>query len=631
MLRTLPMRRVTIQVLAEDARDAALALAETAAFAPDASAELDASLPLDPAVTYRRTLTEARARLHKILAESPPLSVPVQPPVRSVPEPELERLNQWLGELWARCSQRLEALRELHERLSRSEQLLVTLENFLSLDVDLDRFHRDGGLLDLRIGTIPEADENRLSEALALAGFALHAFLRTRGRSHVVVAGPRGTASGLESLLRAAGWQSLSIPAEFHRRPAEVRRDLQSRMAGLQDRGRQLRAEIDDLCRESAESLAHARASLAAAASYAGLGEGMRGRGGLTVITGWVPERDLGRLEAHLFGSLPERVVIASRPPREGERVPSVLAHGRLLGPFVTLVKGYGVPRYGEFDPTLLLALSFVIMFGMMFGDVGHGGVIALAGLVMHRRLAGFTTFAVAAGLSSMTFGLLYGSVFGSEHWLRPLWLAPMQDPVRLLRLALFWGAGFVLVATALGAYNRFREGARLQALCDGDGVAGLVLFMSLFYAGLSWFDAGQTDQTALLFAGAALLLILVYQWGQSAGPVAERGMVVLVRTLETLLQYLAGTLSFLRVAAFSLNHVALAFAVFSLAGTLQGAGQWAILILGNLFIIVLEGAIVGIQVMRLEYYEGLSRFFRGDGREFRPLRLDRGAAVPRE
>ena len=84
-----------------------------------------------------------------------------------------------------------------------------------------------------------------------------------------------------------------------------------------------------------------------------------------------------------------------------------------------------------------------------------------------------------------------------------------------------------------------------------------------------------------------------------------------------------SGTLSFLRVAAFSLNHIALAAAVFSIAGMMDTTGHWITVVLGNVFIIVLEGAIVAIQVLRLEYYEGFSRFFSGKGKAFEPLKLD--------
>ena len=98
-----------------------------------------------------------------------------------------------------------------------------------------------------------------------------------------------------------------------------------------------------------------------------------------------------------------------------------------------------------------------------------------------------------------------------------------------------------------------------------------------------------------------------------------------LIGGAESVIKYVANTLSFLRVAAFSLSHVAFTVAVFTVADTMGVVGHWVALVLGNCFIIVLEGAIVIIQTLRLEYYEGFSRFFHGDGREFRPLQLKWG------
>jgi V/A-type H+-transporting ATPase subunit I len=99
--------------------------------------------------------------------------------------------------------------------------------------------------------------------------------------------------------------------------------------------------------------------------------------------------------------------------------------------------------------------------------------------------------------------------------------------------------------------------------------------------------------------------------------------VVALIETLETAINLFANTLSFLRVAAFSLNHVALALAVFTIAAGLDAVGHGIAVVLGNVVIVVLEGGIVAIQALRLLYYEGFSRFFAGDGVEFRPLRLE--------
>lgn len=101
-----------------------------------------------------------------------------------------------------------------------------------------------------------------------------------------------------------------------------------------------------------------------------------------------------------------------------------------------------------------------------------------------------------------------------------------------------------------------------------------------------------------------------------------ERFIIVMIESYEMVINYLANTISFLRLAAFSLNHVALAITVFTLADMMDVTGYWITIILGNLFILILEGAVVAIQTLRLEYYEGFSRFFYADGYQFKPLNL---------
>ena len=124
------------------------------------------------------------------------------------------------------------------------------------------------------------------------------------------------------------------------------------------------------------------------------------------------------------------------------------------------------------------------------------------------------------------------------------------------------------------------------------------------------------------MLAGLGIVVVAAFKWFEARAGLGERILVTLIETLETAINLFSNTLSFMRVAAFSLNHVALALAVFTLANGLDATGHWLTITLGNVVIIVLEGGIVAIQALRLMYYEGFSRFFSGDGREFVPLRL---------
>jgi V/A-type H+-transporting ATPase subunit I len=311
--------------------------------------------------------------------------------------------------------------------------------------------------------------------------------------------------------------------------------------------------------------------------------------------------------------------------PKERQHVPSLMRHSAFMQAYQSLVQNYGIPRYGEFDPTLLFMVTFLLMFGVMFGDVGQGAVIAGFGWLMRDKLKQFSLFFIAAGGFSIIFGFLYGSVFGIEETIIPaLWVSPLHHPFYMLKMALYWGVGFILVMTLLKVINNWRFGHHAEAMFNSNGIAGILLYLGGFFSLKMWMetggDFGQLQQLSIILP---LSVILSYKWYENKLPLGERILVTLIEGLETLINYLANTLSFLRVAAFSLNHVALAIAIFTLAD-MMGEGTlayWFMAILGNLVIIVLEGAIVTIQVLRLEYYEGFSRFFSADGRLFEPLK----------
>jgi len=92
----------------------------------------------------------------------------------------------------------------------------------------------------------------------------------------------------------------------------------------------------------------------------------------------------------------------------------------------------------------------------------------------------------------------------------------------------------------------------------------------------------------------------------------------------EMLLSYFSNTLSFVRIGAFAVSHAAMMEVVLMLAGVESGNTNWVVVVLGNLFVCLMEGLVVGIQVLRLEYYEMFSRFYKGSGRKFEPYNKNR-------
>ncbi|MDD5390987.1 MAG: V-type ATPase 116kDa subunit family protein [Gallionellaceae bacterium] len=620
------MSRVTLYCLTSEAQDAALLLARHGLFG--LAADENVAFPESPGDEYREIYLEADARLAKIGELCGHLEVPPIPPDVIAPNlRELIGINNRLRELWQKCSACAEHGQKIEEDLRRLAALRDTFERLKTLDVDVSRLLKADSLLDSRIGQVPKSNVQRLKEALQLAGYLLTVFDQAGEQAFVVVAGPRSNGE-LGGVLSQAGWRELMIPLELQTHPEIAGKYLERETARLQG----AEAQYCDLkvqsVGEQREWLGQARLLLALARPLAetALG-GLRGKGQLVSISGWVPKAAVPRLRRALAERFTSRYLIASRDPDPGERgqIPSFLEYPVWLRPFVPLVKSYGIPRYGEFDPSLLFALTYLLLFGAMFGDVGHGGVILVLALLLYRKLGQVAWVGIAAGVASMGFGLLYGSIFGYEDVLTPVWLSPLHDPIRVLTVAILFGVGFIVFTLLANIWNTFTAGHVAEALFDSTGLAGL-----LFYLGAATGLAGEAGLPAVsgLSAPAWSLALLgittvaVFKWVETRASLGERALVTAIETLETGINLFANTLSFMRVAAFSLNHVALALAVFTIAGGLDTTGHWLTILLGNVVIIVLEGGIVAIQALRLMYYEGFSRFFSGDGTEFVPLKL---------
>lgn len=622
----LPMQRITLHMLREEAPAAALALAESGVFNPESFSAGEESLPECPAANYQALFSSARLRLQKV-GEYLGVNLHFPPEkMQLVSEPELAALNDWLGGLWRRCAQLAEKARQLDEEIRAVTQLDKTLDTYAQLDVNLGLLQGELQFLDVRLGAVPKSNLKRLQEAIGIAGYILKSFAGSEATALVVLAGVKGNERQVQSVLRAAAYRPLQLPPEFQDHPQRVRQRLTAQRQHLQEQRLALAREVETLYKKHERALFEGSQKLVLAAPYAMLGDSLalRSRGGLATVQGWVPTEEVGLLQEALQKRFGKPFVLETRDPALEEQltVPSLVRSPPWLQPFTKLVHNYGVPRYGELDPSWLFALTFIAMFGMMFGDVGHGATLLAVGWGGYRQLGSYTPLVLSLGASSCFFGFLYGSVFGYEGFIPPLWMAPLSNPQRMLEVALFWGVGFILLATGIGIRNRLAAGRYAEALFGGRGLAGCLIYLGIVYGAFRWVAEGVFGSAEAAVILLSLLALWGYQWHQVQVPGMGRVLVVLIESFELLMGYFANTLSFLRVAAFSLNHVALALAVFALAGTMEAVGHWITVVLGNLFILILEGAIVAIQVLRLEYYEGFSRFFSGDGRAFQPLTL---------
>jgi V/A-type H+-transporting ATPase subunit I len=624
------MRHVTVKLMREDLPRASLSLAELAAFAPDNRPLLESELPEIPGQAYRNRIRRAWGHLDRLtallgdLAEQPEETP--ESPFLVLRREKLIETGQWLEDAWTQCARCDDALHRIEDEYRELETLERSLDDFAGLDIDLGELQAEHRHLNIRLGTVPRDNLDRLSDVLSMSH---HVIVNVAGEgetARVLIAGIRGDDETLDSVLQAAAFQPLKIPDSFHNDPQTVQRELRERREMLDEALNELRTQMRNWAESNARELNQARRLLEAAEPYFSLQGAARTRGPLAALQGWIPASKLAEAEARLQQSLNLPFVFESRPPRDDELhlVPVPPSNRGLLKPFSVLVQQYGVPRFGEFDPTALFAITFAGMFGMMFGDIGHGAIILLTGLLLRKKLGSFTLLFLLAGASSMLFGWLYGSIFGIEHWIHPLWIAPMSDPIYMLTVALGWGVAFLTLGSGIAISNRLLSGDQAGALFGAGGVVALVLYLSLIGGLVSLAQGNGFPLMAKLMILVTLAMLVVYQWRSSSAPYGERIFTTVIETFEIVNGYVTSSLSFLRVAAFSLNHVALSLAVFTLADGMGTVGHWITLVLGNVFVIVLEGIIVAIQTLRLEYYEGFSRYFYGDGTPFQPLRVGR-------
>ncbi|HPB76684.1 MAG TPA: V-type ATPase 116kDa subunit family protein, partial [Chromatiaceae bacterium] len=413
MLRPTPMKHVRLLVIDEDLPRASLTLAELASFHADERSPEEEGFAGQPSVAYRDIWRQASSRLEKItrLIPLPPDRQPPRP--RVIPEEELTATNNWLGSLWETCSLYEEEFRAIddEERLIREQQ--SALSNFEGLGIDLGMLRSKTRFLDFYVGLVPYANVRQLEGAVGLADHLLFQYMVTGDDAHVVIVGPSGDkASQLESVLRSAGFRALPIPPELDHEPQVMRAELARRRDETASRREALRQRLRDWSADLIERLASSREVLWLAEPLVRLDTAIRGAGPLARLAGWVPATAVAPLEARLRQTLSLPFDLSSRDPRPDERplVPTIATRSRLLAPFALLVQQYGIPRYGEIDPTPLFAASFLLMFGTMFGDVGQGAVIAGLAWYFRHTLGRFYLFGVLAGLSSIVFGFVSGS-----------------------------------------------------------------------------------------------------------------------------------------------------------------------------------------------------------------------------
>lgn len=347
-------------------------------------------------------------------------------------------------------------------------------------------------------------------------------------------------------------------------------------------------------------------------------------------LTGWVPDSKIDD-----FKDLSEKYSDTTVTVKDetNQAPPTKLKNNKLFRPFEFLVNMYGAPNYNELDPTPFFAISYMLLYGMMFGDLGQGLVFVLLSFLVDKKNKTFGALIRRIGFSACFFGLMYGSVFGIETLIPALLIKPFDNIMKVLIASVAFGIGLLLIAYCLGIYNKLVKQKNIEEGIFGkEGFAGLMMMTSFVILILNIVNINVIPKNIGVVMLIASIVMIIFS-KPIAAKIEKRDEVYestafdyyvesSFSIIEALLSVFSNLVSFTRVGAFAINHVGL-YMAFEVMSKIAGGGIKGIiiLILGNILIIGLEGMIVFIQGLRLEFYEMFSKYYQGNGRKFRPIK----------
>ena len=359
------------------------------------------------------------------------------------------------------------------------------------------------------------------------------------------------------------------------------------------------------------------------------------------LLSGFVKVDEVDHYKA-IFKDLPSTIEVKDPSEVPDLECPTLLKNNWFAKPFEMFLGMYGVPKYTDFDPTGFMAFTYCLLFGIMFGDLGQGLVLFILGLVFEKKGQIFGIIN-RCGITSMIFGFLFGSVFGYEELLNPVHqslfgvreklfdVMAQSSTMVLLIGAVAIGAVLILTTQCMNIVNRFKHHQLGDAIFSQNGIAGLVFYGGIVFAIVATMLLGWNVLNPVYLGIFIVLPVISFVMKEPLSNAVEHKTVKpeegwggyiaqsIFELIDVLLTFVTNSMSYLRVGGFVLSHAGMMLVVMTLVEMTGKAGV-AVLIFGNIFVMVQEGLIVGIQTLRLEYYEMFSRYYDAGGVQFNAL-----------
>lgn len=523
--------------------------------------------------------------------------------------------------------------------IKKYSDALDQIKDLENLDISLDDLFACD-YINSRVGRIPVDSLEKLNFYNEKA-FIFRSLRVDKGYCWCIYLTTNDNEREIDNIFSSLFFERIHIPDFVHGTPISAQETLNMELDVARGTLNNIQQEIDHVLKENIDKLKEMKSELLFLERIHEAKKYVVGLGDKFNINGFIEKENINQLKEH-FGRL-ENVDIEIRPADSDNRLtpPTKLRNNWFTKPFGMFVEMYGVPGYKDMDPTVVVAITYSLLFGIMFADVGQGLVLAILSFILYKKtkmsLAGV---GVRIGLSSAFFGIFFDSVFGEHGMIAPLFeslgisFLPLHamDPASTMTLLIgtvALGSFIILISMLINIRMNLKSKHYANALFSPNGVAGFVLYAFVLTA-VAFMALTEINLLSPLFiipfAVLPLVLILFKEplerlmEGHKLFPSGFGGFFTeaFFETFETVLSYITNTMSFLRVGGFVLSHAGMMLVVFSLMDMFGPVGSTITFIVGNLFVMALEGLIVGIQVLRLEFYEMFSRYFEGNGIPFK-------------
>jgi len=344
-------------------------------------------------------------------------------------------------------------------------------------------------------------------------------------------------------------------------------------------------------------------------------------------IKGWIPRKHLKRVKKLLKETFGDRVVVTILPvtPEALDNAPVFYDNPFWVKPFEFFMQLVGLPSYREFDPTLIIAITFPLFFGLIVGDIGYGLVILAIALVLRKKsadqpwLGQISNILIISSIPTIIFGYLFGEFFGDfaeiMGWLHPVHLFGitwnrLEAIIPLLTLTIGIGAVHVFLGLIIGAYNAAVR-RKKRHFCEKCGMIGVLVAIILLLGSVTGF---LTDELSLF--GAVLLVFSLIALIYGGGVL---GAIEIMGTLGNIMSYS-------RLMAIGMASVILAIVANRLGSELGILALGIVIaVLLHLLNIALAMFSPSIHSMRLHIVEFFSKFYEGGGQPYEPFGREKG------